>query len=239
MAPREESQEAGRTAKKGDKPSAAGQRKRKRKKQTKTGACGGVLLLSDLCFSKQNKQKQKRRRRKTKGKENEPKNSRPDVKRIFQTLSGANRQNIRPEPKQNATKKHKTNTNTQKQKFAPEKFSNSDPKKRKTAEKGKRRRTRHRKHKMKRRTAFPLSTRGNNKHWHCVTVRLPSDYVPHPFLGCPLRVRQEGGGGGETSSARQGGVRVTGPHPGSPKTTVIAAILRGYVLSFYPGLQMH
>ena len=46
---------------------------------------------------------------------------------FFQTLSGANRQNIRPKPQQNTTKKHKTNTNTQKQKFAPENIFKQRP----------------------------------------------------------------------------------------------------------------
>ena len=63
-----------------------------------------------------------------------------------------------------------TNTDTQKQKFAPENFSNSDPKKRRTEKNGKRRRTRHKKHKVKKNGQhFPLR-RGGKKAAVTVTV---------------------------------------------------------------------
>ena len=77
----------------------------------------------------------------------------------------------------------------------------------------------------------------------CVTVQLPVEKkVPHPLPGLSFTVfGRKGVGGGETSSARQGGARVTGPHPAFPETIMMAAILPGAkdVLSFCPGLQLH
>ena len=67
----ENSQEAGRTAKKGDKPSAAGQKGEQ--EQTKTSACGGVLLLPDLCLSKEKTNKNKNNGEKPKEKRMNPK----------------------------------------------------------------------------------------------------------------------------------------------------------------------
>ena len=97
------------------------------------------------------------------GKENEPKNTRPDIKRIFQTLSGANRQIIKQKPKQNNTEKHKTNTDTQKQKFAPENFFQTATLRRENRNKDKRHRTRHEKTKQEKKDStspFQNSERG-------------------------------------------------------------------------------
>ena len=114
MAPREKRQEAGRTAKKGEK-NAAG---RKKRKGTNKKVRVGVSCYYLICISQKTKNDVDE---KAKG-ERTHKNTRPDIKRIFQTLSGANRQKIKQKHRQEPTKKHKTNTTTQKQKLAPQKF---------------------------------------------------------------------------------------------------------------------
>ena len=50
---------------------------------------------------------------------------RPDIKRIFQTSSGASRQNIKQKHKQNSTNKHMTSTDTQNSKVRSRKFFNN------------------------------------------------------------------------------------------------------------------
>ena len=116
-------QEAGRTAKTG-KNKRGGTQNEKRNKQK--GACGGVLLLPDLYLLKKTA-KNDVGEKKPKDKRTAPKNTRPDIKRIFPDTFGSEppkkKQKHRPKP----TKKHKTNTNTQKQKFAPEKFFKKRP----------------------------------------------------------------------------------------------------------------
>ena len=131
MAPREKRQEAGRTAKKGDEPSAVGQ-KREQEQQTQVRA--GVSCYFLVFVS----QKKTNRNTNNVGEKSKEERTNPETadltsREFFQTVSGATRQNIKPKPKQNTTEKHKTNTDTQKQKFAPVSFSNSDPKKRRTA----------------------------------------------------------------------------------------------------------
>ena len=105
-------QEARRTAKKGDKPSAAG--------KNKTRACGGVLLLPELCLLKRNEKRKDNKRRRRK----KPKGERPNPKkqnltaRDFAAIFGAKRQNIKQKHKQNSTKKkHKTSTDPQKDRW--------------------------------------------------------------------------------------------------------------------------
>ena len=67
---------------KGEQTSAVGQKKRTR--TSKTSACGSVLLLPELCLSQK-----KRRRRKNLRTRNKPKNTRPDIKRIFPNAFGS------------------------------------------------------------------------------------------------------------------------------------------------------
>ena len=125
MGPRENHREAGRTAKTGETDKSGGTQKRKRNKQT--SACAGVSCdYLVFCLSKTNK-KQKRRRRKTEGRENEPRKTRPDINRIFPTVSGAKRQKIKQKHRPKPTEKHKANATTQKQKFAPENFFKKRP----------------------------------------------------------------------------------------------------------------
>ena len=99
---------------------------KKRKGTAKQGACEGVSCCYLNCLSS----KKKTRKNDVDEKPEErttPKNTRPDIKRIFPNTFGSEPPEIKQKHRQKPTKKHKTNNETQKQKFAPENFSKKRP----------------------------------------------------------------------------------------------------------------
>ena len=134
----------------------------KEKRNSKTGACEGVSCYYLNCLSRK---KPRKTTSTEKPKEERTKPKTPDLtsREFFPTLSGANRQEIKQKHRQKTTKKHQTNSGTQKQKFAPEIFSKSDPKKRRTAKKRQKTPNQTRRTQKKKRTAFPPSKRGKKR----------------------------------------------------------------------------
>ena len=115
-------QEAGRTAKTGDKPRAAGQKK-EQTKQVRVGvSCDYLIFLSRKRKKNKNDVDGKPKKERT-----SPETQDLTLREFFQTVSVANCPHIKQKPKQNITEKPKTKTNTQKQKFAPENFSKQRP----------------------------------------------------------------------------------------------------------------
>ena len=171
--------------------------------------CGGVLLLPELCLSKENNLKKTKTTSAKNLRKRERPQKEPDLtsKRIFPNTFGSEPRKMKQKHKQKTTKKHKTNTTTQKQKFAPEKFSKNDPKKRGTTKKRQKTPDQTPKNtKRKKRTAFPPSRRGKIAHKDptmCDSTVAGLTMSPTPFLGRPLQHsagKGWGGGGGETES---------------------------------------
>ena len=146
------------------------------------------------------------------------KKTRPDINRIFPN-------SFRSEtPKNKAKTIAKTHQKTQDQHNHPKTkvrsrkfFQKMILRKEERQKNGKRRRTRHRKNKMKKTDSIsPLGEQEKGKKLCDSTVAVRCR-PPPPSWAVLYGVQQEGGEGGETSSARLSGVRVTGPHPESPK----------------------
>ena len=83
------------------------------------------MILPDLCLSKKHKNDDDDK--KPKEERTNPKNRRPDIKRIFPNSFASEPPKLKQKHRQKPTKKHKTNTDTQKQKFAPANFLKKRP----------------------------------------------------------------------------------------------------------------
>ena len=190
MAPREKRQEAGRTAKKGETESAAGQNKREQEqaKQVRVGvSCYYLICVS----SRKKKPRKTTSTKKTEGRENEPQKA-PDLtsREFFQTLSGANRQQIKQKHReQNQHQKHKTQQPPKNKSSLPKIFQTATL--RREERQKKRQKTPNQTQKTqneKNGQHFPFGgtrTTGKNLTMCDSTVAVRSS--PTPFLGRPLR----------------------------------------------------
>ena len=192
---RRKHQKQGRTAKMGHKPTATGQKeKRKRPQQTRVGVS---CYYSDICLLK-------RTTTTTYLKERERERTKPETENLtwtdfFRTVSGAKRQNIKQKLRQNTTAKTQDQHRHPKTKICSRRFiPNSDPKKWRAAKNGKGHWTKRKKKITD--TIYPLGEPPPDTLWQ-YGCRVQSS--PTPFLGFPLQHSAgRGWGGGETSSGR-------------------------------------
>ena len=123
MAPRRNAKKRDARPKRAKQTNAAGHKKEKGpEKQVRVRGCPVTTWALSLQKKNETDVGEKPKEERT-----TPEKARPDIKRIFQTVSGANREKIKQKHRQKPTKKNKNNTTTQKQKFAPENFFKKQP----------------------------------------------------------------------------------------------------------------
>ena len=183
--PRRKRQEAGRTAKRA-KTNRGGTQRENRKNQT--SACGGVLLLPELYLLKNKKREKQddvdeKDQNKREKKIQTGKNKTWHQENFSETFSGSNRQNIRQ--KHQDSTKHTTNTDTKNKSSLPNCFSNSDPKKRRTAKNRQKDAEPDTKTKKWKKTdsTFPLQKGKKNEQTELRQYGCRREFTPSPFQG--------------------------------------------------------
>ena len=160
-----------------------------------------------ICIS-QKKRPKTTSTKKPKEERTNPKNTRPDIKRIFPNTFGSEpakkqSKNIGKNPPKNTRP-----TTTPKNKSShPKIFQKATLRREERQKNDERRRTRHKKHKMEKTDSISPFEKGeqtNTSTLPCVTVRLPLVIGSHPLPGLFFTAfgRKGVGGGGETDLAR-------------------------------------
>ena len=136
MAPRQNVRKKGRTAKTGEKPTAAGTKRKKNKTKTVRGGVWPVSPELSLLKTTKNKKTTTAEKQKRERENKTQKTADLTWREFFGPFSGAKNQTIEQKPKQNTIEEHTRSITTPKTEVRSRKmFSNSDCKKRRTTKK--------------------------------------------------------------------------------------------------------